>query len=484
MNLFNNPHPAFPAELSAEQTSICDLGCYERYMPKKLRSNELFKQIDYLGCHGDNQWTDDEMFAYLEELSTFFRKSLNFGTQILNWYSLINWLQASQFTWESSSTGFGIDDDDFYSRYDLSTKDIWLSMSAANGNTFNESGFNYFQWMIDPYIGTNLIQRKIIEKLELDAVVVDWYDNKNIINAYSFVMDNFPGWEKAKLIIINSKLMKNAESILISLRDERCPHRLLLSDGGHLDRDFLSDISAQKFEGVHICFQRYKSVIVDLFTPIADDFIRYEVLSTHMYLIDYFASYSLSVNLQLDGLADRTVFSTKTNIWPTKFVQLLPAVHGNNSNWSPNKTWEDHYDWMSVNITNLIRNYLPYEEDWEGQGWPQDEDWQRWRDWSGRLNADWKYNKPNTSADPRRDYYENPNYPPTYEPATGISLYRPIIQFDRNSIGVGNVQNNKSQIINFWDEFFLSDNEFISPATDQLPVKYIITRFTHASEAV
>ena len=363
----------------------------------------------------------------------------------------------------------------------LSTKDIWLSMSAANGNTFNESGFDYWQWMIDPYIGTNLIQRKIIEKLELDTMVVDWYDNNNIINAYSFVMENFPGWEKAKLIIINSKLMKNAESILISLRDERCPHRLLLSDGGHLDRDFLSDISAQTFEGVHICFQRYKEVIVDVFGALSDNLIRFEIESTHMYLVDYFASYSMSENLQLDGLADRTVFTTKTNIWPPRFIQLLPADHGSGTAWSQSKTWEDQYNWSSMDITNLIRNFLPYEEDWAGQGWPQDETWERWRDWSGRLNNSWHYNKPSTASDPRRDYYENPNYPPTYEPAGGLSLYRPIIRSQKSFESVQDVLSNRSQIVNFWDEFLLSESEYLSPTPTQLPGKEPIARWNHGT---
>ena len=246
---YRNPHPAFPADETQLSSSDCDLGCIERFTPKRLRKNPLFKHVDYLSCFFENRWSDIEMLRYLEELRTFYRKNLNFGDQFLNWYTLISWLEASGFSWDNAvGKAFGIDNEDFYSRYDLSTKDIWLSMSAANGKAFNESGFDYYQWMIDPYIGTNLIQRKIIEKLDLDAVVVDWYENKNIINAYNFTMKDFPGWEKAKLLIINSKLMKNAESILISLRDENCPHRLLLSDGGHLDRDFLSDISAQKLK--------------------------------------------------------------------------------------------------------------------------------------------------------------------------------------------------------------------------------------------
>ena len=122
MALFNNPHPAFPADNTPETVSDCDLGCYERFTPKRLRSNPLFKQIDYLGCYRENQFTDDEMYAYLEELSVFYRKSLNFGTQILNWYSLINWLEASDFTWENATGGFGIDNDDFYSRYESKYK--------------------------------------------------------------------------------------------------------------------------------------------------------------------------------------------------------------------------------------------------------------------------------------------------------------------------------------------------------------------------
>jgi hypothetical protein len=471
-------HPPFPAPEVSETPTICDLGCIERYTPKKLRNVELFKKIDFLSCHYEDAWTDEELFRYLDDIDEFFRKSLSGGLQILNWYSLMTWLEASTQTWEYSAAGnFGIDNEDFYSRYDLSIKDIWLSMSAANGEPVNESGFKYYEWMLKPYIGTNLIQRKILEKLEIDGEIVDWYENKSIVNGYSIVMDDFPGWEKAKLIIINSKLLKNAESILVSLRDSRCPTRLLLSDGGHLDRDYLSDITALKFEGVHICFQRYSKYVVKLFTKeLLDDFIHKAYSSDHMFLVDYFKTVELSVDLELDGLSDRTVFITKTNFWPPRQIHLLPAYDGSSSKWEQAMTWEDHFTWGSIDVTNLVRTVLPYDELFAGEGWRNDITWERWSDWLGDQNETWHYNKPGVR---RREYFENPNYIPSYEPSSGKSLYKPLVVSSVKRIHVEGVFNNKSQVINFWDKWELSYDEFLSPTTDQQPTKWKTVYFEH-----
>lgn len=479
--MYNNPHPPFPAPEVLPRDTICELGCIERYTPKKLREVDLFKKIDYLSCYYEDAWTDEELRRYLMELEEFFRKSLSGNLQILDWYSLLSWLEITESTWENAASGnFGIDNEDFYSRYDLSLQEIWLSMSAANGEEVNPEGFRYFEWMLKPYIGTNLIQRKILEKLDIEGQVVDWYENKSIINGYSFVMENFPGWEKARLLIINSKLLKNAESILVSLRDSRCPTRLLLSDGGHLDRDYLSDITALKFEGVHICFQRYWKYLVNFFSfSEIDHFIRKTYSSDHMYLVDYFRTVELSEDLQLDGLSDRTVFITKTNFWPTKQIHLLPAYAGVGSRWGSNVTWEDHYMWGNIDITNLVRTVLPYEGLFVGEGWPDDVTWERWADWHGEQNSSWRYRKPNPEQDPRRDYFENPNYMPTYEPSSGLSLYRPIINFSSRRTDVEGIDNNRSQIINFWDEFTLSRNEFLSPSDDRQPVKQKLVYFDH-----
>ena len=479
---YNNPHPPFPAPDISENDSLCDLGCIERFTPKRLKGSELFQSVNFLSCYYENVWSDEELRAYLIELEEFFRKSLDGNLSILNWFSLVNWLETTNASWEAPSSGsIGIGHDDFYSRYDLSTREVWLSMSKANGGDFNEEGFKYMEWMLHPYVGTNLIQRKILEKLQIDGEVVDWYQNKNIINAYSFVIDEFPGWEKARLLIINSKLLKNAESILISLRDSRCPTRLLLSNGGHLDRDFLSDISTLSFEGVHICFQRFCKKHLELL-PNDNLEILFSGLSSHLYGVDYFRTTELSIDMELDGLSDRTVFSTKTNIWPTKNIQLLPAHSGLLGGWSSATTWEDHYKWGNIDVTNLIRTVLPYDGFFVGMGWTNTANWERWSDWHGEQNSSWNYLKPIlNSPDPRREYFENKNYIPSFSPIDGKSLYRPIIISARTRTHVEGVWNNRSQIINYWNEYMLSENEFLSPEIEQVPQKRKNVYLSHIS---
>ena len=473
---YNNPHPPFPAPDAPTRETLCDLGCIERFTPKRLRDNELFKMIDYLGCYQDNMWTDEELLFYLQELEEFFRRDLSGGDQLLNWYSLISWLEANKYTWVEYGVA-GLGSDDFFSRYDLSLKDIWVSMSKANGDEINERSFEFYEWFLRPYIGTNLIQRKLLEKLEIDGQVIDWYENKGIPNSYSFLMDEYPGDEKARLLIINSKLLKNAESILISLRDSRCPTRFLLSDGGVLDRDFLSDIISNRFEGVNICFQRYSGFYVGLFSYFDfDTFVRKLVTKVTGARVFYFDSKELSGDLDLDGLSERMVFETKTNIWPTTFVQLMPAYVGNSDKWSYPTTWEDHFIWGSEEITNLVRTRLPYEESFEGRGWTRDADWQRWTDWHGEQNSSWRYNKPPLGE---RDYYENRNFIPTYEPSSGNSLYAVVVKSKNTQEGVSDVFNNRKQMVRYWDVWELSENEFISPNPDQEPKKELFIRFQH-----
>lgn len=453
MAIIVNPHSAYVATAS-EVTEECDVGCVEKFIPKHLRENPLYEKVSQLMCYYENAWTDAELREYLTALEDFYRTGFG-GLQLLNWYSVINWIEAGDFTWNDdvADTGFS---DDFYNKYSLSTQDIWLSLSAANKEEFNEDGFKYYSWFLEPYIGTSLIQKKLLEKLEdTDGTLVDWYETGGIINSYSFQFDEFPGWEKAKVLIIGSKLLKNAESILLSLKDENCPNRFILSHS-HLDTDYLSDITAMQFEGVTICFQRYESRSVSDLMDLFD--VRKTYIKEHAKLIDYFIIRRLSVDFVLDELQENKIYATRTPERPGRFVQLMPAWMPFNNTWSAGVTWEDHYDWTSIIVTNLVRNSLDKER--FPLTWTTADVWSRWIGWEGDP-AEWIYNKPPANVE---EYYVDRNFITGFEPETERSLYKVMIHSNkiRDFDPEANATSNRSTIVNYWvEETQMSENLFM-----------------------
>jgi len=444
----NNPHPPYDGNDTVIDTR--EFNCVSRYIPNHLRENPLYKKVSELMCHYETKWTDAEIRMYLHEASEFFRTG-DGGLALLNWYSLINWVQAAPYDWYTQTTGAGFDSDDFYQKYPLSTKEIWLSMSAANKQDFNEDGFDYWQWTLEPYVGTNLIQRKLLEKLESEAEIIDWYHNDNIVNAYEFLYDEFPGWEKAKLLIIGSKLLKNAESILISIKDSNCPNRFILSHS-YLDTDYLSDITALKFEGVHICFQRYNSTLIkDGFEPLKDIWRLYTRI--HKQMVEYFVIKKLSSDLILDDLRENKIFNTKYSVHKGKFVQLLPSTMFGTGKWDSGMTWEDHFEWGDINITNLVRVHLDKER--EPLYWDSGDTWDRWIGWEGDPE-DWTYMKPGCD---RTQYYTDSNFITGFEPLTLRSFYKPLVKskITRDYDETAFVFTNNKKVINMWgDPFILS----------------------------
>ena len=443
--LSKNPHPAYHS-YTGTISDGCEMGnCVERFIPKNMRGTPLFDKIGELMCRYENTWSDLDLKMYLQTIDDFYRTGTG-GFKVLNWYSLMSWLEASEFNWtDNFAGGNGVGEEDFYSKYSLSTKDIWLSFSAANDNAFDEEGFNYYTWFLEPYVGTNLIQRKLLEKLDgIDGEVIDWYDNYNIINAYSFQFKEFPGWEKTKILIIGSKLLKNAESILISIKDANCPNRFILSHS-FLDTDYLSDITALRFEGVDICFQRF----VDGVVPQYADLFRIQKFYTkwHTEIIDYYHIKKLSVDFEMDDLVENKIYGTHTPDRPGRFVQMLPAWMPQGSNtWEAGVTWEDHYDWRSVTVTNLVRNFLDKER--EPLFWTDADVWGRWIGWTGDPE-EWVYNKPPSS---QAEYYEDRNFITGFGPTSGRSLYEPIIFSRRQRIydESASVFSGKKRIINYW----------------------------------
>lgn len=471
MSLIPNIHPVFEGTPLPSPQVACAMDCVEKFIPKTQRKSPIFQKVNSLLCHYDNAWSDEEMRIYLTEIEEFFRSGAGTDFIILNWYSLLNWIQAGEYNWERAYTA-GSFNSDFYSRYSMSTQDIWLSLSKTNDEAFNEDGFKYYEHFLNPYVGTNLIQRKLLEKVRgVDGEIIDWYQNGNITNAYSFQFAEFPGWDKAKVLIIGSKLLKNAESILISLKDENCPNRFILSHS-FLDTDYLSDITSLRFEGVNICFQRYVSGNLTGFL----DLFRIQKIYTkeHAQLIDYYIIRRLSDTLFLDDLLENRIYRTRTPDRPGRFVQLLPAWIPWENKWSAGVTWEDHYDWQGILIQRWVRMNM---DNAEGviPNWTSTDVWERWVNFTGNdILGDWFYNKPPAS---RNSYYEDRNHITGFGPDSGQSLYKPYIFssktrfFDEDA----NTFSGKKKVVLYW---FNEDKTSENLELDGASTKFVFSQKT------
>jgi len=396
------------------------MNCILPLIPKKLQENDLYLRIADLLCLYENKWEDSEFSDYLEETNVLQRSGLTNSGGTLSWFSMQSWLEMQTASWEDPSYGGGPSLIDIGKITPIIPTDtIWESKSKLNNTRFNNDGFNLWQHAIDPYRGTNLIQRVLIETLQLDnARVLDWYEDRLPENYYSFVMESFPGWEKTDLLIESSNTLKNAESKLASLKDDNCKHRFILSSG-NLDLDYVSDIYGNKYKETFLCFENISQHKIKYQENIGvNKFIhRY----TDLGLIKFWEIFNLSSNLSLDwGVSNkiyRTYFHEHVDSY-FKVQQLLPAVINDMQNiWSHGKTWEDYYTWNGIDITQLVRQ-LSIETGPDPK-WSPDRHWEGELTWTGDLSS-WTYRKPGCSF---CECICDDNYIPGYEPISGKSLY-------------------------------------------------------------
>lgn len=429
--------------------------CVLPFIPYRLRDNEFYKRVNSLICLQDELFTDAEIRTYLDEAPEFVRTGLFSSYINLNWFSESTWKQVSDYNWFDNYASSG---EDFAPR-DLiprvPNEQIWSNISRVNGEEHNEEGFKIWNQFVEPYGGTNLIQRQLLKSLRLDGTVLDWYEDLTPINTYSFLFDEFPGWDKTEVLIKASKVLKNAESKLTSVKDENCPHALILSQGGALDTDYLSDIYGEKFHDTYICFQRFVNDNFEVFSQFSAKYLCTKFRDEQ---INYWSQDFLSDNLILSEINFNKIFGTHASILPGTFVQLLPGYIKNLENeWQYGVTWEDHFTWRDVHITNLTRTrmYRDTPMDWTYinpvTGLTQT--WETWATWEGDVDeTQWVHNRPCTGA----DCIINRNFIPLYEPVTERSLYEVLMfktytsTFDPDA----DILIAREYIVQMWDPYF------------------------------
>jgi len=452
--------------------------CFENFLPHRLKSNELFQLVNKLICMGDDVSTDEEIRLYLEESSGLTRAGLHSEYHDLDWFSQLSWEEAVRYTWtDAYESGGSLNFKPRQTVANVGNDVLWGEFSKVNNEEFSKEGFNFWNHIIDPYVGTNLIQRTLLESLRLHGTVVDWYDDGTPVNTYSFVFDEFPGWERTKTLILASKALKNAESYLTSVKDENCPHGLVLSHG-FLDADFVSDIYGDKFYGAYICFQRFDQELVEMYNMIDVKYLRTKYRNQQL---NYWNEIHLSDNLFLDVRNFNRIFRTHTKLLPGSFVQMLPAYMKQKSNtWDHGVTWEDHNTWDGISVTNLVYTRLQLTEmDWNYinpvTNAPQT--WERNATWLGDYDeTSYSYNKP-CNGD---SCIENRNFIPGFGPSDGNSLYKPLIRYKNISTfdPDADILIARGGIVNYWDPDFVLGYMSLDGTND----KYVFK--THIREDV
>jgi len=403
------------------------MSCIIPLLPTNLQNVDLYKRVDELICLQDNLWTDAEISEYLFEASALQRASLEGSGGILTWYSMESWLEMTEASWETAEYGGGPELSDLGVITPLiPTSSMWNSISTVNGEEFNEDGFQLWSHMLEPYMGTNLIQRILLESLKIDGEVVDWYEDFLPINYYSFLLPTFPGWDKVAVLVETSNLIKNAESKLASLKDSNCKNRLILSHG-FLDLDYLSDIYGETYKDAFLCFENISHCVY-----IFPDYYLQKAVNRYQDggLIRFWEIFELSDSLYLDWGVANKIYATYSHDHIASYYKvqhLLPTVINNLENdWLHGKTWEDYYDWNGVEINELIRQKVL--DTGVDPKWDITSTWEPDLTWTGDLD-DWTYHKPGCV---RCECVCDPMIIPGYEPGNGISLYKPLV-FSKNT---------------------------------------------------
>ena len=204
---------------------------YDRFLPYNLREVPFYKVVNNLIHAKDDLWTDDELESYFNVYTPY-----------------------EDYFVSNSSTKETLYTKDFYESYPATSADIWYEASKLNNHEINKDGVKFWEFIMDPYLGTNLIQQKLIEKVEVqNGTVIEWWEANNLVNTYTLKMDFYPGDEKVRFLIQSSLKMKNIESKLTSVTDSECPSALRLNIG-ELNLKRLNGNYTNYYFDIGLCF--------------------------------------------------------------------------------------------------------------------------------------------------------------------------------------------------------------------------------------
>lgn len=208
----------------------------KKWLPLNLQKAEYFDVVSELISYGDTKYDDKLLMNRIDE-SLYINRSIT-GEELY----AFDWWDSDM---ASSSDIQGVFED------------------IANINNAPAEYFSPWVNLIEPYVGTESIQQLIIDSLNLNGYISNWYDTYGAVNTYDIILDEFPGWDIVKVLIESSTKLKNIESKLKTIRDNNCAEALRF-DIGRLNIDKLSGSVSDTFLGVGLCFFRKHDYWMDV----------------------------------------------------------------------------------------------------------------------------------------------------------------------------------------------------------------------------
>ncbi|MBF0527567.1 MAG: hypothetical protein HQK56_21010 [Deltaproteobacteria bacterium] len=132
----------------------------------------------------------------------------------------------------------------------------------------------YFNAFIKPIYGTRLVQDILLDILEYDAVVKEWFQTGGAFTPYKFVIEfnDFPSNLDLDAYLNLVFRFKNERSrlALIHQLGNLCSSPLILSGDARLGSAVLGDYLGSMYRGVKVCIFEERKIIVDDYPDIAD----------------------------------------------------------------------------------------------------------------------------------------------------------------------------------------------------------------------
>lgn len=236
---------------------------------------------------------------------------------------------------------------------------IYEILSKIDPN-IDSDGLEYWNSFIEPWVGTSEIQRFVLKLLDIeDGKLVEWYDDGQPVNTYSFLLKKAPPDEKMQKLIDLSISLKNIESKLTAITDINCPG-IITPSGVHPNLDYylLSDIHPRRIDGVWICFSGWNAHEVGSATESLWSISIHRMrTSIHFEDIDYWDMYRLDESLNLNYLGDVMVWGSHLSYVSGQFLQLFPVkqtvVKGSNIKWTTEVSWNEmNIPWSILGFNN------------------------------------------------------------------------------------------------------------------------------------
>ena len=227
--------------------------CNEKFLPQNLLQYPLYTKVNELINTYDKYWTNQELLSYFDE-----------GTTYEKYFVSTDGAKEILYT------------KDFYQSYPSTIDEIWYETALINDININKDGVGFWKFMFEPYLGTHLIQEKLLEKADVNnGTVIEWFNTevmvdgelteiaKNLVGMYSLKMDTYPGDKKAIFLIQSSLKIKNAESKLTSVTDSQCPSALRLNIG-ELNKQRMNGNFINFYFDIGLCFTTRTDMLIDV----------------------------------------------------------------------------------------------------------------------------------------------------------------------------------------------------------------------------